>query len=115
VSTKDPASPRSRDSRPLNRDRPRLTARAGALVVIVTLLGVLAVVPARAYLDERARLAALELQAQQLEDENDSIGNAIAKLDDPAELERLARECLGMVKPGEIAFVTPGTVLRSNC
>ena len=115
MSTKVPASTRSRDSRPLNRDRPRLTARAGALVVIVTLLGVLAVVPARAYLDQRAQLAALELQAQQLEDENAAIGSAIAKLHDPAELERLARECLGMVKPGEIAFVTPGTVLRSNC
>lgn len=100
---------------PLARVRPRLTARAGALVVIVTLLGVLALVPARAYLDQRARVAALELQAQRLEDQNATLANAIAKLHDPAELERLARACLGMVKPGEIAFVPPGTVLRSNC
>jgi cell division protein FtsB len=100
---------------PLARVRPRLTARAGALVVIVTLLGVLALVPARAYLDQRARVAALELQAQRLEDQNATLANAIAKLHDPAELERLARECLGMVKPGEIAFVPPDTVLRSNC
>ena len=100
---------------PLERVRPRLTARAGALVVIVTLLGVLALVPARAYLDQRARVAALELQAQRLEDQNATLADAIAKLHDPAELERLARECLGMVKPGEIAFVPKGTVLRSNC
>ena len=29
----------------------------------------------------------------------------IADLNDPSTLERLARECLGMVNPGEIAFV----------
>ena len=29
-----------------------------------------------------------------------------ADLNDPRTLERLARECLGMVRPGQIAFVT---------
>jgi cell division protein FtsB len=99
----------------LEHVRPRLTARAGALVVIVTLLGVLALVPARAYLGERERVAALELQAQRLEDQNATLANAIAKLHDPAELERLARECLGMVKPGEIAFVPPDTAPSPGC
>jgi cell division protein FtsB len=100
---------------PLARVRPRLTARAGALVVIVTVLGVLALVPARAYLDQRARVAALELQAQRLQDQNATLANAIAKLHDPAELERLARECLGMVMPGEIAFVPTDTAPSSGC
>jgi cell division protein FtsB len=112
VSTEVPVSSRPRT---LDRDRPRLTARAGALVVIVTLLGVLAVVPARAYLDQRARIAALELQAERLETQNAALSDSIAKLQDPAELERLARECLGMVKPGEIAFITQDTALRSGC
>jgi cell division protein FtsB len=100
---------------PLERVRPRLTARAGALVVIVTLLGVLALVPARAYLDQRARVAALELQAQRLEDQNATLARAIAKLHEPAELERLARECLGMVMPGEIAFVSSGMAPSPGC
>lgn len=30
------------------------------------------------------------------------------RLHDPVELEKLARECLGMAGPGEVAFVTPG-------
>lgn len=107
--------PATAPRRTLDRDRPRLTARAGALLVIVTLLGVLAMVPARAYLDQRARIAALELQAQQLEAQNATLLRAIAKLHDPAELERLARQCLGMVEPGEIAFVAPGTTARSGC
>ena len=34
-----------------------------------------------------------------------SSSERIADLNDPPTLERLARECLGMVKPGEIAFV----------
>ena len=83
--------------------------------MIVTLLGVLALVPARAYLDERARVTALELQAQRLEDQNATLANAIAKLHDPAELERLARECLGMVKPGEIALVPTDPAPSSAC
>jgi cell division protein FtsB len=81
----------------------------------MTLLGVLAVVPARAYLDQRARVAALELQAERLETQNAALSNRVAKLHDPAELERLARECLGMVRPGEIAFVMPGTAPRPGC
>lgn len=112
MSTEVPVSSRSRT---LARDRPRLTARAGALLVIVTLLGVLAVVPARAYLDQRARIAALELQAERLETQNAALSNKVAKLHDPAELERLARACLGMVEPGEIAFITQGTAPRSGC
>ena len=40
----------------------------------------------------------------------------ISRLHDPTELEKLARECLGMVGPGEVAFVIPGlTADPSDC
>ena len=38
--------------------------------------------------------------------EEASLQADIVRLHDPAEKERLARECLGMVHEGEIAFVT---------
>jgi cell division protein FtsB len=102
-------------ARTLERDRPRLTGRAAALLVTVTVLLLLLLVPARQYLDQRARIAELERQAATLERQNDELRTRIADLHDPVELERLARECLGMVRPGEIALVTPGTATSDGC
>ncbi len=89
-------------------DRPRVrpTVRGVVLAVLVTVLGVVSLGPVREYLGERARIATLERQAQMLERANAGLEAEIKRLHDPAELERLARECLGMVRPGEIAFVT---------
>jgi cell division protein FtsL len=91
----------------LQGDRPRLTGRAAALLVVVVLLALLTLVPARQYLAAREQIAKLEGQATRLEQQNEALRAEIAKLHDPAELERLARACLGMVRPGEIALVTP--------
>ena len=43
--------------------------------------------------------------ARRLQEQNIELERRIADLNDPSTLERLARECLGMVNPGEIAFV----------
>jgi len=85
--------------------RTRLTPRAPILLFAVFLAGVFAVAPMRSYLHQRAELADLQHQADQLEQQNTELERRIADLNDPATLERLARECLGMVDPGEIAFV----------
>jgi cell division protein FtsB len=50
----------------------------------------------------RAELAALHRAVQVLEAENERLSRAIAALrTDPAALERIAREELGLVRPGE--------------
>ncbi|HEU4529218.1 MAG TPA: septum formation initiator family protein [Actinomycetota bacterium] len=105
----------SAGTRTLRRDRPRLTARAAALLVVVAILALLTLVPARQFLAQRGQIAELEAQATQLEQQNDALQREIARLKDPAELERLARECLGMVRPGEIALVTPDVPSSSDC
>lgn len=105
----------SAGTRTLPRDRPRLTARAAALLVVVAILALLTLVPARQFLAQRGQIAELEAQATQLEQRNDALQREIARLKDPAELERLARECLGMVRPGEIALVTPDVPSSSDC
>ena len=102
-------------TRTLDRDRPRLTGRAAVLLMVVTLLGVLALVPARAYLDQRSQIAELERRAGQLDAANAALRAEISKLHTPAELERLARACLGMVGPGEIALVIDGPGAPSPC
>ena len=66
---------------------------------------VLSVAPAQLYFEQRAELAQLERQAAALERTNETLASRAEQLRDHAYLERLARRCLGMVKPGEVAFV----------
>jgi cell division protein FtsB len=72
---------------------------------VLALLAVFATAPAREYLSERAHIAELQRKADELERANAALQADIVRLRDPAEKERLARECLGMVEAGEIAFV----------
>ena len=102
-----PAAARGKErERPSGRSgRVRLTPRASILLFAVFIVGVFAVAPMRAYLVQRSELEGLQRQATQLEQQNTELERRIADLNDPSTLEQLARECLGMVKPGEIAFV----------
>ena len=98
------------------RDRPRLTGRAGALLVAVALLAMLALVPLRSFVEQRAHIADLERDRLALLAQNALLRRDISNLHDPVELERLARECLGMVGPGETALIVPGAAGdRSDC
>jgi len=110
--TRSRSAPRPR----LERDRPRLTGRAAALLVAVTILGAMAVVPIGRYLDQSAAIADIDRRAAELESQNAELRAEISRLHDPTELEKLARECLGMVGPGEVAFVTPwGRPVSPDC
>jgi cell division protein FtsB len=75
------------------------------LAVVSLILLTLAVAPLRALVDGRNALSQLERQAEDLERQNTRLEARIEQLNDPTYLERLARECLGMVRPGETAFV----------
>ncbi|MEP6758699.1 MAG: septum formation initiator family protein [Actinomycetota bacterium] len=83
----------------------RLTPRASILAFVVFVAAIFAVAPARAFLEQRSEQQQLSQQVAQLQQENDALTQRLNDLNDPVHLERLARECLGMVKPGEIAFV----------
>jgi cell division protein FtsB len=103
------------EARTLERERPRLTGQAAALLVILMVLAVLALVPARQVLEARGRVAELEREAARIERQNAALRAEIASLDDPVELERLARACLGMVRPGEVALIVPGGPADERC
>jgi len=103
-----PAATRGKTATPphtAHHARVRLTPRAAVLVFSVFLVAMFAIAPARAYLEQRAELRQLEQQAAALAASNDELRSRIADLNDPRTLERLARECLGMVMPGETAYV----------
>ena len=84
----------------------RLSGRAAVLLIAVFLLAMVSIAPARVWIDQRARLRELERQAEELSSANARLEDRVADLRDPETLERLARECLGMVEPGEISIIT---------
>jgi cell division protein FtsB len=86
--------------------RVRVSTRAAVLLILVLTVLTFAISPFRALLAEHRELDRLERQAQALERQNAALEDRILQLQDPAYLERLARECLGMIEPGETAFVT---------
>ncbi|MGZ4124868.1 MAG: FtsB family cell division protein [Actinomycetota bacterium] len=99
----------------LDQPRVRLTGRAALLVVVVTMLAIFSVVPVRDYLSQRSEIAQLQRRTAELERSNTSLRSDIRRLHDPAYLERIARACLGMVKPGEVAFVSKASGTDPAC
>ncbi len=69
----------------------------------------LAITAVRGYRDlqlAKERAAEIEASIEFTEEEIDRLGRKIERLrDDPAMLERLAREELGLVKPGEVVLI----------
>lgn len=88
----------------------RLRSRSG--VMLVTLLFILTgaafltqVVPYRQILDSRHQVEAARQQLADLEAENAALTEDVEALNTPEEVERLARDKLGYVREGEIAYV----------
>ncbi len=100
------ATPRVRRSGRSTVRSARITTRAVGLAIVSLLVLTLGISPLRAYVQQRGRLSDLQRQAQQLEGQNAQLANRVQELRDPAVLERLARQCLGLVRPGETAFIT---------
>jgi cell division protein FtsB len=98
-------SPAEAQGKAKRREGVRITPRASILGFVVVVAALFAVAPARAYLDQRAEQRRLTEQVDELRTQNDALERRLEQLHDPIELERLARECLGLVDPGEIAFV----------
>jgi cell division protein FtsB len=97
---------RPRAARTVPRRGPRLTGRAAGLLAVVLVLAMGLVVPLREYAEQRAQVVALAARVDALNRANARLERRVIQLQDPVYLEQLARKCLGMVKPGEIAFVT---------
>jgi len=81
-------------------------SRVGLLVVLVAIVG-LYVGPARSYFATRSQAAEKRAIVEKLKGENVRLKARAKALKDPAALEREARR-LGMVRPGERAYVVEG-------
>jgi cell division protein FtsB len=75
------------------------------LFVLVGALLIASIYPLRTYLHQRAQIGSLQHRMEGLQRRNAALDHRISRLHDRRYLELLARECLGMVRKGEITFV----------
>ncbi|MBK5221947.1 MAG: septum formation initiator family protein [Acidimicrobiia bacterium] len=74
---------------------------AGLLVLGALFLSVF---PTRTWLDQRGAISDSRAELAELDAELGALDERVGALDSPEEIERLAREDYGMVKPGEEAY-----------
>lgn len=76
------------------------------VIMLVVLIGAAFVLffPARQLVQQRQRIGSLEHRLVQLRASNERLSQDVERLERPDELEVLARERLGLVKPGERAY-----------
>lgn len=107
------SAPRRQLKRPTGAKRPaspkvrrRRTVVAGLLFALV-LLGFLFafVYPTRTYLKQREQIQAAEERLGILQDQTAALRHDTERLEGDAEVERIAREQYGLVRPGETPYV----------
>ena len=83
--------------------------RVGRIALLLVLLGVIALYinPMRTWLSARGEAEQRRAEVAELQREHDRLKARRDQLRDPVQLEREARR-LGMVKPGERAYVVNG-------
>lgn len=100
MAVKAPARARERAREALEAPPRRTLLAVGAAISAF-----LVFFPAKQLIGEHLRVTRLEARLQALKAENDQIQAQVKRLQDPAELELIARERLGLVKPGERAYL----------
>lgn len=79
------------------------------LLVVVIVGGLAGIFPFRQIIANDRAVALAEQKLDALVEENTRLEQQIAALESPEEVERLAREHFGLVRPGEIGFVAVPT------
>ncbi len=83
----------------------KLRVRLGLLAALVGALTLTAIAPARQAISQQERIRAEERKLQELNIKNAELSARLERLNDVEYMELLAREQLGLVKPGEVSFV----------
>lgn len=95
------------------------SSRRGPLVAVLLLAGLAIVLagvfPFRQLIAQQRLVSNTQAKLDALVTQNRQLDEQIANIDTPVELERIAREQYGLVRPGETAYIVdPGEVDRSS-
>jgi cell division protein FtsB len=83
--------------------------RLGLLALVVGALAVTGIGPAQQVYQQRRLIEKEEVKLAGLTEKNAALESRLARSQDPAYMEKLAREQLGLVRPGETSYVViPG-------
>ena len=91
--------------KPAEPRRVAITTRAAILAVVLCVLALALTVPLRQYVAQRGKVARLRAKQAQAQARVDALEAQKQRLQDPAYVERLARERLHFVRPGEVAYI----------
>lgn len=86
-------------------------ARVAVLVSFFLVMGGLLAMPVTGYLAQRSEVAAQQARLDAVQAENERMERRMSRLDDSAEIERIARREYGLVEVGEESYTVlpPGT------
>jgi cell division protein FtsL len=96
-----------------------MTGWSRARVALIA-LGIVAILfvfvfPTRSYLEQRREVGAKQHDVNVLKEQNDKLAAEVNHLQQPAEIERMAREDFHMVMPGEQPFnVSPAATTTTT-
>ncbi|HVL51640.1 MAG TPA: septum formation initiator family protein [Actinomycetota bacterium] len=79
--------------------------RIGAVGLVVGALALTGVAPARQAFEQRREVAEVQAMVAALKERNAQLTGRLNRLSDVAYMEKLAREQLGVVRPGESSYV----------
>jgi cell division protein FtsB len=85
--------------------RTAITTRAAILGVVLCVLALALTVPLRQYVAQRGKVARLRAKQAEQQRRVDALEARKQQLQDPAYVERLARERLNFVRPGEVPYI----------
>ncbi|MEO6468210.1 MAG: septum formation initiator family protein [Acidimicrobiia bacterium] len=86
------------------RRRRAIALRASVAALVVVGLLFVVVFPLSAWLDQRSTLGQSERRLQTLQRERKRLDREAARMTTPSEVEKVARDRFGMVRPGEQAY-----------
>lgn len=92
-----------------DRSQPQSNSRVWLMrALVLALLGVvvysLVVAPAKRYLQQRPEVAQRQVQLRDIKERNGEMEQRIKRLDDPEEIQRIARRDYGLVTEGEESY-----------
>jgi cell division protein FtsB len=80
-------------------------AQVIALVLVLGLVSAMAIQPTRELLAQQRRISATSQELHKTQQVNQNLDQRIARLNNPDFIEQQARAEIGLVRPGEIAYV----------
>lgn len=94
--------------------RGRRTVWLAVLLVVALAVTLAGIFPFRQMIAQQRQVATAEAQLIALSSENARLEDELAALATPAEIERIAREELGLVRPGETSYMVEAPPQRDE-